>query len=106
VMRGKPAIAAALESGFAGGDYRAALRRAAATWASDPTVNARVFVTIAELCAGGGQDEQAIDWLYKADQARIGYVPYVNAYPRFEHMRSNPRFKELLRRMNLPASEP
>lgn len=98
-------MAAALESGFAGGDYRGALVGAATAWASGPTPNPRDLVFASQLHAAAGQDERAIDLLYKAYDKRAGPLPYVNALPRFEHMRSNPRFQELLRRMNLQPPE-
>ena len=53
--------------------------------------------------AAAGKDDLALDWLEPACDKRIGPLPYVNAQNgRFEAMRSHPRFKGLLRRMNLP----
>jgi tetratricopeptide (TPR) repeat protein len=106
-MEKRPAVAAALEEALAGGDYRRSVVRAAEIMASDRSLNPRDFLLISQLYAAAAADEQAIDWLYKAYESRQGNLPYVNAWPRFEHMRSNPRFRELLRRMNLlPAERP
>jgi TolB-like protein/tetratricopeptide (TPR) repeat protein/predicted Ser/Thr protein kinase len=103
----RPAVAAALESGFAGGDYGRAMVRAAETIELDPNPNPQDLILISQLYAAAGQDERAINSLYRAYDRKAGPLPYVNAWARFEHMRSNPRFKELLRRMNLqPAERP
>ena len=63
------------------------------------------------VMAGLGEEEQAIDWLEKAYQERSIEMIYLRvlatpgAYERpFYFLRNNPRFKELLRRMNY--SEP
>jgi TolB-like protein/DNA-binding winged helix-turn-helix (wHTH) protein/Tfp pilus assembly protein PilF len=63
------------------------------------------------VMAGMGEQEHAIDWIEKAYQERSNEMIYLrvlatpNAYERpFYSLRANPRFKELLRRMNF--SEP
>ena len=60
---------------------------------------------IASAYAALGEDETAIDWLEKAYEARILFLPNLNrkraAGGTFESLRSNPRFQDLLRRLNL-----
>ena len=63
------------------------------------------------VMAGFGEQERAIDWIEKAYQERSNEMIYMrvlatpNAYERpFRFLLQNPRFKELLRRMNF--SEP
>lgn len=60
--------------------------------------------------AGLGEHEHAIDWLEKAYQERSTEMIYLrvlatpNVYERpFYFLRSNPRFEELLRKMNFSA---
>jgi hypothetical protein len=55
--------------------------------------------------AGPGEQERAIDWLEKAYRERSMEMATHNVYQRpFYFLRSNPRFKELMRKMNF--SEP
>ena len=63
------------------------------------------------VMAGLGEQEQAIDWLEKAYQERSIEMIYLrvmatpNVYERpFYFLRANPRFKELLRKMNFSES--
>ena len=60
---------------------------------------------IATAYAALGEDEKAIDWLEKAYQARILFLPNLRRERAvggtFQHLRSNPRFQALLKRLNL-----
>ena len=56
--------------------------------------------SFALVCVGLGQSEQAVEWLEKSFQERaFADVGYIKVDPRFDSLRSNPRFVELLRRM-------
>ncbi len=46
--------------------------------------------------------EQALDWLEKAYEERNWYLVFINVDPTFDPLRDNPRFQQLLRRMNFP----
>ena len=59
---------------------------------------------IAYVYEGLGRTEDALDWLDQAFEERDGWLLYLNAFPRFESLRSEERFQDLLRRMNLPES--
>ena len=48
---------------------------------------------------GLGLDEQAIDWLEKAHEARNGHMVYLTQGPMFDPLRDNQRFIDLLNRM-------
>ena len=62
------------------------------------------------VMAGLGEEERAIDWLEKylersTEMIYLRVLATTNVYERpFYFLRSNPRFKELIRRMNF--SEP
>lgn len=48
--------------------------------------------------------QQAMDWLEKAYEDRNWWMPWLKVEPRFDPLRSEPRFQALLHRMNFPAS--
>jgi serine/threonine-protein kinase len=51
-----------------------------------------------------GDYARAIDWLEKAFDIRDPNLPYVAAQPVWDPLRSDPRFQDLLKRMNLPPN--
>jgi len=54
---------------------------------------------------GLGDHAQALDWLEKAYEARDSHVIYINRGPRFDPLRSDPRFIRLLQRIDFPAGD-
>jgi hypothetical protein len=59
---------------------------------------------IAFVHEGLGRTEEALTWLEQAFQDRDGWLIYVNTFPRFESLRGEARFQELLKRLNLPET--
>jgi serine/threonine-protein kinase len=57
---------------------------------------------IAVIHVGLGQTDQAFHWLEKAIVEGSSYIAYVKYEPPFAPLRSDPRFQDLLRRMNYP----
>ena len=58
---------------------------------------------IATVYAGLGEKDRAFDFLEKAYQIRSTDLPYfLRADLRLDSLRSDPRFRDLLRRMNFP----
>ena len=53
---------------------------------------------------GLGQSEEAFQWLNRAYKERSDLVVYLRVDPRLDPVRSDPRFQEMVRRMNFPAS--
>jgi tetratricopeptide (TPR) repeat protein len=51
---------------------------------------------------GLGDHEQAIVWLERAAEERSGMTQYVKVHPYLDPLRDDPRFLDLLRRMNFP----
>ena len=51
---------------------------------------------------GLGEKDQALEQVEKAYEDRSDYLPFLNAEPAFDSLRSDPRFQDLLRRMGLP----
>lgn len=60
--------------------------------------------SIAIIYAGMNDKEQAFEWLNKAFADRSFYIALLNFEQTLDNLRPDPRFKELLRRANLPQS--
>jgi TolB-like protein/Tfp pilus assembly protein PilF len=58
---------------------------------------------VALVCAGLGDKDQAFEWLEKAYQEHSVGVMFLKVDPTLDPLRSDPRFKDLLRRMNFPT---
>jgi tetratricopeptide (TPR) repeat protein len=50
---------------------------------------------------GLGEDEVALDWLERAVDERADWIVWINLLPGIDRYASNPRYQEILRRMNL-----
>jgi serine/threonine-protein kinase len=48
-----------------------------------------------------GEKDRAFEWLERAYEERVGFLVMVKVEPRLERLRSDPRYKDLLRRMRL-----
>ncbi len=95
----------ALTQGYAQSGYRGAMRRAADLMAARTSKTYVVSVDLACLYAIAGENDQALEWLEKGLEVRDPVMPYVDAYVEFAPLRSDPRFQDLLRKMNLPVDE-
>ncbi len=49
-----------------------------------------------------GDKELALVWLDRAYKERSSWLPEINVDPVWDNLRDDPRFKDLLKRMNLP----
>ena len=58
--------------------------------------------SIASVYAGLGDSNTACEWLDRAYEERDGQLIFIGQWPWFQHLRSDPRFQALLRRMNFP----
>jgi hypothetical protein len=57
--------------------------------------------SLAEIHAALGQKHEAFAWLEKAYQERSAAMAYLKVEPRLDGLRSDLRFRDLLRRMQL-----
>ena len=57
---------------------------------------------IATIYIGLGEKERAFEWLGKAYEERSCFLLWLKVDPIFDTLRSDPRFQDLLRRMNIP----
>jgi hypothetical protein len=59
----------------------------------------------ATVYAGLGEKDQAITWLERAYQERSDGLVFLKVEPKFDGLRSDPRFVDLLRHVGFPGSE-
>jgi serine/threonine protein kinase/Tfp pilus assembly protein PilF len=62
--------------------------------------------TIAWVYAVLGKKEEAFRWLERGIQTRRGCIIYIGDDPAWDFFRSEPRFQEIVRMMELPEAEP
>jgi TolB-like protein/tetratricopeptide (TPR) repeat protein len=95
----------ALARGYEEGGYSGALSSVAELLIERSRTT---FVTpwqIGTLYTRAGKKDKALQWLEKAFEARDGNLIYLSVDPIFDYLRSDPRFQDLLRKMNLPVDE-
>ncbi len=56
---------------------------------------------VAEIYANLGDKDKALEWLSKAIDERDDNLEWIKVHPAFDDLRSDPRFQNLLRRINL-----
>jgi serine/threonine-protein kinase len=81
--------------------YPEALQRTAETLAARSRTAYVPAWQIGTLYTRAGMKDEALEWLEKAYQAHDPNMPYISVDPIFDILRDDPRFKDLLRRMNL-----
>jgi len=57
---------------------------------------------VAVVYMGLGEDDAAFEWLDKAVVDQCGPITYMKVWSFFDRLRSDPRYKELMRRLRLP----
>lgn len=98
---GIPEAVEALEAGYAAGGIEEAMLTAAETLAELATTRYVPEAEIATLYDYGGDSDNAIRWLEMGIEARNPTMPYMGASLLIRNSRSDPRFHEILRQMNL-----
>ncbi|MGA2260252.1 MAG: protein kinase [Acidobacteriota bacterium] len=96
------ALLKALDQGYATGGSRGAMRAVAETLVARSKLSAISPLSIADFYAQAGEVDPAFEWLERAYRERIPFLAHLKAEPDFDPLRSDPRFADLLRRMNFP----
>jgi len=101
-------IAAIVDRAYASGGFRAATRAMArkkleqfASWTNRGVLVPAVEYARAHLRLG--QRQQALEWLAKACDERTIFVLFISVDPFYDELRADPRFQELLKRIQVPV---
>jgi TolB-like protein/Tfp pilus assembly protein PilF/tRNA A-37 threonylcarbamoyl transferase component Bud32 len=100
-MFGWPDVADALKKGYAEVGYAGALRATADLETAKYGTLPGVANDAAMNYLMAGDTARAFEWFEKAFKVRDPNLPYLNAYPLFDPLRSDPRLQSLLRRIGL-----
>ncbi len=100
---GRREVVEALDRGYAEAGYARAMVLAAEKLAALPRI-APFNINIAFHYAHAGKTDEALAWLEKTYDAREPDIHILHLTPAFASLRSEPRFRELLRRMNIPQN--
>ena len=103
---GNAVMKAALGHAYAlAGDHTAALRVIQELRELSKTTYVSSY-EIGVIYAAMDNDDEVFAWLDTACEERSGWLPYINAEPRLDHVRADPRFARILQRIGLPISPP
>jgi len=100
-LSGQDQLASSLEHAYAAGGYTGYLQKKLDELKAGSQTKPVSPLDFAYTYALLGEKEHAIEWLEKAYEARDPWL-YVKAEPKLDSLRSDPRFKGLLRRLGLP----
>jgi tetratricopeptide (TPR) repeat protein len=103
IARGYSDTAEAMARGESESGYSGAMISGAETLAARANLADSMYIARLYLC--GGDKEKALEWLEKAYQERVQDIIYLRASPIYDPLRSDPRFQDLLLRLNLPTTE-
>lgn len=96
----------ALTRGYEEAGYTGAMNSAAEVWEELSRVTYINPWLIADLYVLAGNKDKAFEVLEKGFEVRNPNMPYIVAFPEFvDLLGDDPRFQDLLRRMNLPLGE-
>lgn len=99
---GSSEVAEALARGYAEAGYARAMRLAAEKLAERSNLAHVPAIRIARLCAHAGEKDRALEWLEKAYEQRESALVHLSVGWDWNSLRDDPRFQDLMRRMNLP----
>jgi hypothetical protein len=51
-----------------------------------------------------GDEDMALTFLERAVEEKALYTPWINTFPGWDRLRSNPRFQALIEQLHLPES--
>jgi serine/threonine protein kinase/tetratricopeptide (TPR) repeat protein len=99
-----PDLDVLIDRGFAEGGFQVAMKNAADALAAYATGHSVVPYDMVLLYDCAGDNVRAMEWVERAYEARDPSMPYFSLLVS-DPLHADPRFQELMRRMNLPADE-
>ncbi len=102
-IKGNNIAIEAMEAGYREGGYQLAMQRIAEKMIVSRDTAYFPSWQISTLYARAGLKNEALDWLWKAFEEHDHNIVVISIDPLFDFLREEPRFKELLRKMNLPV---
>jgi hypothetical protein len=100
---GVPEEVEVLESGFAEGGFAEAMLQLAESRVARSRTTYVLPNSIARCYIKAGKKQQALDWIERGFEERDPEMPYIGVSQTWDDLRDEPRFQELLHRMNFPA---
>jgi len=97
-------IAEAMEQGYDEDGYSGAMTSAAEIMVAFSKQTYISSYYIAMMYAFAGDKENTIEWLEKGYEMKDPMMPYISAFT-FDLLEGDPRYQDLLRRMNLPEGK-
>jgi serine/threonine protein kinase len=101
-LSGNPELAATIGQDFATSGYKAVLQ----DWLEGlQEISRREYVSpygVAQIYAQLGNNEQVFNWLEKAYEERDSQIVALKVEPAFERLHSDPRYKNLVKRIGFP----
>jgi serine/threonine protein kinase len=98
----EPEVVNALVSGFKEGGYQRAMSLGAAVFEAESQRRYIPGVRLARMYAHAGDNDRALYWLSIAFERRETPLYRLAVFWDWDNLRPDPRFQDLLRRMNLP----
>jgi TolB-like protein/Tfp pilus assembly protein PilF len=103
-LLGDHQLAETLRCGYPEAGYTATMHAAAETLAKRSEQTHVPAVRIARLYAHAGDVDRALGWLEEAYEAREAPLVHLRVAWDWDNLRAQPRFRDLVRRMNFPAA--
>ncbi|HLF46938.1 MAG TPA: adenylate/guanylate cyclase domain-containing protein [Chitinophagaceae bacterium] len=100
-LKGDNAADSVLTNGYHEGGYSKALQRLAEFYIT----KLKRSWSIATLYARAGIKEKTFEWLNRALETHDANMPYLKVDPIFEFLKNDPRYNELLKKINLPSDK-
>ncbi|MBZ5572049.1 MAG: protein kinase [Acidobacteriia bacterium] len=94
-------VVRALQRGYTDAGYSGAMRLAAETLSKRSGLTYVQPTQVARLYAHAGDKDHALEWLEKAYEERLPAMIHLDVDPDWSSLRSEPRFLDLVRRLNL-----
>jgi serine/threonine protein kinase len=102
LLLGNSSLAEVGDRGFAELGYQGAMRAVGRMYVEQSRERYTQSVRTAIAFSLAGDLDEAFNWLERAFEVRDPTLSFLRGFPEFDPLRSDPRFQDLVRRMNFP----